>query len=238
MATVFNNQYAGAGMSLSSDYYMRNFYVSNRDAGTKSKRSSLTGSELSLADSMALRRAVKNLGSFDYTKSQSNDIRSSVLAFMDTYNNLLDSAGSKSSDAIMDHTAKQLKSLTGEHEKDLDKIGITVNPDGTLSSRENLFNSAALSKFEKLFSGDSDYMQQASAYAKRLARRSEELVTDELYRSKASGSSNTKTESPEDTDGPSAEGPDSTPAAKVLAASLDLDTLLNTGIGSKINLTL
>lgn len=237
MSTVFNNQYAGTGMSFSSDYYMRNFYISNRDAGTNSKRSAFTSSELSLADSMALRRAVKNLGSFDYTKSQSDDMRNSVLAFMDTYNNLLDSAGNVSSDASLDHAAKQLKALTSEHAKELDKIGITVNSDGTLTSRENLFKSADISKFEKLFSEESDYMQQASAYAKKLARRSEELVTNELYRSKAKTGHTPKIKQPEE-DGPSAGETPSKHAAKILDAGIDLDVLLNTGIGSNVNLTL
>ena len=53
--------YVGAGTSLSSNYYMRRFYTSNSSARTATGRSDMRGSELSLADSTALRRAVQSL---------------------------------------------------------------------------------------------------------------------------------------------------------------------------------
>lgn len=178
MATVFSTAYAGAGESLSSSYYMRRFYTGNTDARTQASRKQYSNSMLSLADAHALRRAVKGLGSFTYDDDHSTNIRNSVSAFIDTYNNLLSSSGS-SDDRRMQQTYKSIKKLSAEYEKELDKIGITVKSDGTLEKRTDLFANADISKFEKLFSKDSDYMQRISSYAKRVEKRSEVLDIEE-----------------------------------------------------------
>jgi len=104
-----------------------------------------------------------------------------VLAYIQTYNNMLSSAGS-SSDRTLERSAKQLKNITSEYSSELDKIGITINDDGTLTSRTTLFESADLSKFKELFSADAAYMQRTSTYAKRFASRGEALVASDNNR--------------------------------------------------------
>lgn len=198
----------GTGTSLSTNFYLRRFYTSNRDARTSSKRSSFKNSELSLADGMALRRAVKSLGSFEYDKTKDADIRNGIRAYISTYNNTISSL-SKSSDRTLERNMKQMKALTKEYSRELDKVGITVNEDGTLTSRDDLFKSADLSKFEKLFSKDSDYMQRTAAYGKRIERQSEALCFTERAKMYSGNSK-----------------------------SADLDSLLNTGIGKNINISL
>lgn len=222
------NAFAGTGTSLSANFYLRKFYVANTDARTSSKRSSYTDSELSRADGMALRRAVKNLGSFAYEESRDANIRNSVNAYISTYNNTISSL-SDSEDATLEKNLKRLKALTKEYSSELDKIGITIKDDGTLSSRDALFKSADLSKFEKLFSKDSDYMQRISAYGKRIERQSSDLCAIEQAKKHASPS--TKTDS-------SASKGETTAAAQIVAEALDLDVLLNTGIGKNINISL
>ena len=86
-------------------------------------------------------------------------------------------------------------------------------------------------------------VQRTSTYAKRFASRGEALVTSDnnlLMQKKnaaATGSSATDgtttsgaTESPDDGT--------ATTAAQIVSQSLDLDTLLNTGIGKNINIIL
>lgn len=169
-----NNSYAGTGTSLSSGFFLRNFYTSNRDAKTSSKRRSMNQTDLTLADGQALRRAIHQLGKSEFSETNDTNVRSSVLAFIDTYNNTISSA-SDSNDRTLMRNMKHLKSLSQEYSDAFDKIGITVNDDGTLTGRESLLKSAALSKFEKIFSSDSEYMQRTTSYAKRIERRSEAL---------------------------------------------------------------
>lgn len=178
MATVFSTAFAGTATSLSSSYYMRRLYADNAAAKTDSSRALMRKSTLSYADSHALRRAIKNLGSFSYDDDHSTDIRNSVSAFVNTYNNLLDSSGT-SSDNELQKSCKGLKKLTQEYADDLNKIGITVNKDGTLKTRTDLFANADISKFKELFSKDSKYMQRVSSYSKRMELRGQELDAEE-----------------------------------------------------------
>lgn len=61
-----NTAYIGSGTTLSSKYYLRSFYRSNREAGTSSKRREFSGNQLALADGRALRQAVRRLTSSDF----------------------------------------------------------------------------------------------------------------------------------------------------------------------------
>lgn len=211
---AFSNKFAGTGTTLSCNYYMRSFYRTNTDAHTASKRKNLDNTSLTLADSLALRRAVKQLGSSSFSEDDDANIRNSVKAFITTYNNALDSLAD-SSDHTLERNMKQLKSLTAEYQKQLDKVGITVGEDGRLTDRDSLLDTADLSKFKELFASDSSFMQRTSVYARRMERRSDALElaakNQELQKIAAS------------------KEPDS---------NVDLDTLLNTGIGQNVNITI
>lgn len=221
-----SSTYAGTGITLSSNYYLRNFYVANRNARTSSKRKDMDNSELTLADGMALRRAVKKLNSLEFTDEKDSDIRSSVKAFIETYNNAIDSTAD-STDHTLNRTMKQLKSIAKDYASDLDKIGVTVNDDGTLTRRDTLFSTASLSKFEKLFSSDSDFVQQTLACAKRIERRSDALSITKQHQKLLENAK-------KQTDGTA----DTTAVAQLISDGTDLDTLLNTGIGQNVNIVL
>lgn len=220
-------KYAGTGTTLSSNFYMRKFYTSNLDARTHAKRSAFNNSDLSMADGIALRRAVKKLGDFDYISDQDANIRNSVLAYISTYNNTLSSA-SDSTDRALNRAAKQLKSLTSEYASDLDKIGITVNEDGSLTSRESLFKSASLEKFKNLFSSNSTFMQRNATYGKRIEQRSRALSFSEQQQ---------KLQQKEPSNNLASE---TTSAAitQFLAESAGFEQLLPDGVGHSINISL
>lgn len=226
-----NITFAGIGTSLSSNFYLRSFYTSNRTAGTASKRRQLTNSELTLADSMALRRAVKKLGTLEFSEENDADIRNAVKAYITTYNNAVTST-SHSGDRTLERAQKQLKSIAKEYASDLDKMGITVNDDGTLTRRDSLFSNASLSKFEKLFSKDSDFMQRTAACARKIERQSDNLIlTEQTHKTQRTQK------------GAAANDAGVTPAAAAAqplsdGTGPDLDLLLNTGVGKNINLSL
>lgn len=216
---------SGIGTTLSSNYYLRSFYISNRDARTSSKRNGMDNSALSAADSKALRRAIKQLGSFEYSDDREVDIRNTANAFVEIYNNTI-SSSSASADSSLEHSMKQLKSLAKEYASDLDKIGITVNSDGTLKRRDALFSSAGISKFEKLFASGTNFMQRASSYAKRIERRSDALISTEQHQKLLENSKKNDTSSAEAS------------VSQLFAAGTDLNTVLNTGVGRNVNISL
>lgn len=95
--------------NLSATYFMRNFYSNNRDAMKSSKRKEYSITELAYDDSTALHRAAKKLKNYKYSDDENTDnIRGTVMALVDTYNNSIDSA-SNSSSTSMKRYAKQLK---------------------------------------------------------------------------------------------------------------------------------
>ena len=236
-----NTAYVGAGTTLGTSYYMRRFYAANADARTTTSRSNLSNSTLTGADSHALRRAIRSLGSFTYDDDNETNIKNNVSAFISTYNNMINSSGA-SDDRTMKNTQKSLKNLTAEYESQLDKIGITVKDNGTLESRSSLF----ISKFESLFSADSEYMQRVNSYARRLENRSNILTQIEYNDALAKRNANKQT-SPSVSDSTTGKtdsadtGSTAVNAlniASVTPVTADLNTLLNTGIGSNVNVIL
>ena len=171
---------AGTGVSLSTSYYLRNFYSSNRDAGTASKRKELSSSTLSKADADALHRAVKKLRNFNYEDDSSDgaNIYGSISAFVETYNNAVSSSGS-SSDSSLTRYSKYLKNLSNEYQDELKDIGISIESDGSLKVNENLLKNASLSDVKKVFSKDAEFTSKVSRYAKRINEKAENVLYTE-----------------------------------------------------------
>lgn len=237
-----NTAYVGAGTTLGTSYYMRRFYASNADARTTTSRSNLSNSTLTGADAHALRRAVRSLGSFTYDDDNAANIRNNVSAFISTYNNMLNSSGN-SDDRTIKNTQKSLKNITAEYADQLDKIGITVKDNGTLESRSSLFGSADISKFESLFSSDSEYMQRVNSYARRLENRSNILTQIEYNDALAKRNARNQASSSVSTDNTNSADTGTTATnalniASVTSVTADLNTLLNTGIGKNVNVIL
>ena len=99
-----------SGTSLTSTYFMRNFYSNNRSLIKSSSRNECSNSQLSYEDSLALHRAAKKLKTYDFSSENTGNLYGTVKAFADTYNNTYKSA-SKSSSNSMNRYSKQLKQL-------------------------------------------------------------------------------------------------------------------------------
>lgn len=156
-----------SGLSLSSNYFMRNFYANNRNVIKTSGRNDYTKIELSFEDSRALTRASKRLLSNDYgseTDEKDEDVsdttRSSIEAFVTTYNNAIDSSKTTNSHDTKRYV-KQLKALTNKYASELSDIGITVERSGKLTVNEDLLKTANNSKVRKIFSPDQKYSKKA-----------------------------------------------------------------------------
>lgn len=159
MATI------SSGVSLSKDYFLRNYYQNNRSAVKNSGRKELTKSELSFEDSAALRRAIKQLGKYKYDDTDNSDnIYGSISALIDTYNNSLDSNSQTSASKYV----KQLKKVISKHSDELSDIGITVSKDGKMSYSENLLKNAKLDKLKEVFGKPSDLNKSLGNIAKRM----------------------------------------------------------------------
>ena len=161
-----------SGLTLSTDYFMRNFYKSNRTVSKKNGRSNFSKIELSYEDSRALSRAAKRMLNTDFDTDEDEDadigetMKSKIEAFVNTYNNALETGDSNDYDT--NRYLRQLKTLSRKHSDELSNIGITVEKDGTLTINEDLLKMADNSKVRKVFSSDNDFSQKSLRIAKKL----------------------------------------------------------------------
>lgn len=165
-----------SGITLTSDFFMKNFYKYNRNAFKTSTRKDYNTTELSYEDSRALKRAVQKLLSFDYEEDENgSNIVNTIKAFAETYNNALSSTNSKDSNTLRQN--KQLQALSKKYANELEDIGITIEKDGTLSVSENILKASSFDDVKKVFSKESDYVGKL----KTIARRMHTTSYDEIY---------------------------------------------------------
>ncbi len=167
------------GISLTSEYYLRNFYKDNRKAFKASNRDDYTKNELSYEDSRALKRAVRALESYDYDESENGaNIVSTIEAFVKTYNNTLSSCGDKGSDSYRYN--KQLQRLTKQYKDELEDIGVNIEKDGSLSISENILKGSTHKEVKKVFSKEAGYTRQVASISKRMNANSYEEIYAQL----------------------------------------------------------
>lgn len=178
-----------SGINLSTNYFMRNFYSENRNAAKKSGRNDFSKAELSFEDSRALSHAAKKLSGMDFGSARdekdsdiSDTTRSSIEAFVETYNNTMDSVKS-SSDVDTSRYLRQLKRLSCKYAEELGDIGITIESSGKLSINDDLLKAADNSKARKLLSPESDFTKKTLSIAKKM----NVAIRDDLFSQACSG---------------------------------------------------
>lgn len=165
-----------SGINLTSNFFLQNFYKYNRNAIKTSTRNDYNKTELSYEDSRALKRAAAKLSSFDYTEDENSDnIVSTIQAFVETYNYTIESSSSDTSDTYRQN--RQLKALTKKYGDDLKDIGISIEENGTLAVSENILKGSSMKELRKVFSEESDYVRNIRSIAKRMNSSS----YDEVY---------------------------------------------------------
>lgn len=162
-----------SALTLNTDFFMRNFYKENRNAIKSNDRNNYSKLELSYEDSRALSRAAHRLMQNDYGSQTDKDTdiddttRSSIEAFVKTYNNALETSRDTSDDDT-EHYLRQLKTLSKKNAEDLEDIGITVEKDGSLSINDELLKMADTSKVRKVFSPKNGFTKTVLNISKKL----------------------------------------------------------------------
>lgn len=163
-----------SGISLTTGYFMNNFYANNRNVIKNSGRSNYTELELSYEDSRAMTRAAKRLLKNDYSSNSdkkdsdiSDTTRSALTAFVNTYNNMVDSCKA-SSDHDTTYQMKKIKNYLRKYSDDLEHIGISMESNGKLSVNENLLKSSSNSKVRKIFASDQEFSKKFLQMSKKI----------------------------------------------------------------------
>lgn len=172
-----------SGVSLSTKYFLNNFYENNRSVSKSSGRSDYTKLELSYEDSRALTRAAKRLLKNDYGSDTdekdtaiSDTTRSALTAFVDTYNNTVDSSKT-STDHDTKYQLKKMKAYLHKYSDELEHIGISMESDGKLKINEDLLKTAKNSKVRKIFSSDQEFSKKFL----NLSKKAHSAVESDIY---------------------------------------------------------
>lgn len=172
-----------SGVSLSTNYFLNNFYENNRSVSKSSGRSDYTKLELSYEDSRALTRAAKRLLKNDYGSDTdekdtaiSDTTRSALTAFVDTYNNTVDSSKT-STDHDTKYQLKKMKAYLHKYSDELEHIGISMESDGKLKINEDLLKTAKNSKVRKIFSSDQEFSKKFL----KLSKKAHSAVESDIY---------------------------------------------------------
>lgn len=172
-----------SGVSLSTNYFLNNFYENNRSVSKSSGRGDYTKLELSYEDSRALTRAAKRLLKNDYGSDTdekdtaiSDTTRSALTAFVDTYNNTVDSSKT-STDHDTKYQLKKMKAYLHKYSDELEHIGISMESDGKLKINEDLLKTAKNSKVRKIFSSDQEFSKKFL----NLSKKAHSAVESDIY---------------------------------------------------------
>lgn len=156
-------------MSLAISGYMRQFYKGNAFGATVNGRNGQSSRDLFAADIKAIRRAVKELGDYDYDEGEGGELMNKVQAFVSTYNNYIDSAKGMD-DSNVNRYLSKMKKLTKEHADELADIGITIQSSGKLKVDKKTLQDTGRYQVSLLFSEDAEYGQMADRQMKQTHR--------------------------------------------------------------------
>ena len=139
-----------------------------------STRDNSTNHDVVTADTAALSKALDALDDLDFEDKEADNtkkIYNTIMSFVDTYNNAIDSAGDSSARGVSSKVGKMKQALK-EYSKELDEIGISVKNSGKLSVDKSTLKTATLTKVKKVFSKDaSDFSSDIRKINKNLKRQ-------------------------------------------------------------------
>jgi hypothetical protein len=163
------------------NYYLRNAYTKNRNAINSDYRSTQPESTIISADASAVKTMAEKLRALEYDSDHGTEVLQNAKAFVESYNNLLDSADSTDNSTIT-NLKKQLSKLTKKEKEDLASIGIEIKSDGKLSLDEDTFGGSRPAKIGQILSSKGTFSSSIRSIAQKIYRKSNQLPS---YNAKA-----------------------------------------------------
>ncbi|SKC00649.1 hypothetical protein SAMN06296386_11323 [Lachnospiraceae bacterium] len=162
-----------SNFTVTNNYYLYNLYKENSLYAIKEKREGVKSGKLLAADTKALLKGVKVLGSENYgdekddTNAENKRLYKKLKSFADAYNYTMES--SKEFDSR--RTRKIRKEMDALKEKYADKLeayGITFSDKGYMKLSKTTIDGVDNRKFEKYFGEESEFSNTVKKLAKKL----------------------------------------------------------------------
>lgn len=185
-ASIKNGSYA----KLAKQYYAKNSddkKTANNDLYgqfSDATKMDISDNKGIMSDAGSVRSSISGLSSDDklfsdkITKKDENGNSSETLdydkifkkvkSFVDGYNSLVESAGDSDNTTVLRNTLN-MTNTTARNKANLEKAGITVNADNTLSVDADSIKNGDVNALKSLFGSTSSYGKQIDAYAMNVA---------------------------------------------------------------------
>ncbi|MBQ2801130.1 MAG: hypothetical protein IJF03_07055 [Lachnospiraceae bacterium] len=121
------------------------------------------------SDISSLKSSASTLSTEEYTDENRSDIEKEISSFVKNYNAVLDSSDEVNSSSLS-KKAEWMTKITANHSDALEKIGITVKSDNTLSLDSDTLSKASLEDIESAFSDSYSYGGQINSAARLMAQ--------------------------------------------------------------------
>lgn len=201
-STLFGSLSSNSGSSTTSllsdyasiksgSYYklLKAYYAQAGDTSeattTKRPETDNTDWKEAALDISSLKSKASTLSSAEYTEDNRSHITKSVSEFVKNYNATLDSTADVNSSSLASK-AKWMTKITSSYSDTLEKVGITVKSDNTLSLDSETLSKASMKDLESAFSGSHSYAGQinsASRLMAQVAANGGSSTTSALYNS-------------------------------------------------------
>lgn len=145
-------------MVISATSLMSRAYSGNVNFKNENYRENSANHDVVSADRKAMMRALNRLEQTDFESKDEDDTKSvyhTVTSYLDIYNNAIGSAKESASSDIQ-RTAKKMKELMKNYDKELEAIGIEVKNDGSVKINQSELKKATTRQVAKVF-GNSEY---------------------------------------------------------------------------------
>ncbi len=168
-------------ISISSGKVLDSLYKNQRGSssfytGIYSKTSNTENKSVtaSLSTNADFRKAVRMLKNSDYGTGLRADIKKAVKQMVKSYNEFKDSKGDDSKE--YHRMVSKMEKLFGSYSGELSKVGVSMT-DGKLKFDVDKFDGAANEDLEKLFSSDSEFINETD----KILKSSNRMIQNDQY---------------------------------------------------------
>ncbi len=121
------------------------------------------------SDISSLKSSATTLMKEDYTEENRSKLESAISSFVKNYNAVLDSSADVNSSSFS-KKIEWMTRITSNNSTTLEKAGITVNSDNTLSLNSDSLSKASLDDLKTAFSGSYSYAGQINSVSNLMAQ--------------------------------------------------------------------
>lgn len=121
------------------------------------------------SDISSLKSSTSALIKEDYTEANRSKLEKEVSSFVKNYNSVLDSSSDVTSISLSKKT-EWMKRITSNNSETLEKVGITIKSDNTLSLDTDALSKASMSDLKAAFSDSYSYAGQINSTSRLMAQ--------------------------------------------------------------------